>query len=155
MSVKAIPEGKHTVTPLLGIRNAVKALDFYKKALGAVELNRMLMPDGSLGHAEIRVGDSVIMLGEECVEHGCNSPESLGGSPVTLYLYVKDVDAVFNKALDAGAKELMPLMDQFWGDRTGQFEDPFGHIWWVATHKEDVKPDEMKKRAEAMFAQMK
>jgi PhnB protein len=152
MSVKAIPAGHHTVTPYLAIKNAAKALEFYKTAFGATETYRLMMPDGRLGHAEIRLGDSMIMISDEFPEYGGNAPETLGGSPVSLHLYVEDVDAFFNKALAAGAKERKPVMDQFYGDRSGQLEDPFGHLWWVATHKEDVAPEEMQKRVEAMFA---
>jgi PhnB protein len=152
MSVKPIPAGYHTVTPYLAIKNAVKALEFYKTAFGATETYRLMMPDGRLGHAEIRLGDSVIMLSDEFPEHGGTAPETLGGSPVSMHLYVEDVDAFFTTALAVGAKERRPVMDQFYGDRSGQLEDPFGHLWWVATHKEDVAPEEMQKRVQAMFA---
>jgi PhnB protein len=151
MSVKTIPAGHHTVTPYLAIKKAVEALEFYKKAFGAVEINKLLMPDGRLGHAEIRLGDSVIMLADEFPEYGGKAPPTLGGSPVNIHLYVDDVDAFFKKALAAGAKERKPVMDQFYGDRSGQLEDPYGHLWWVATHKEDVAPDEIQRRVQAMF----
>ena len=152
MTVKAIPAGHRTVTPYLTIRNGAKALEFYKKAFGATEIFKLMMPDGRLGHAEIRLGDSLIMLSDEFPEYGGKAPDTLGGSPVSIHLYVEDVDAVFKKALAAGAKERKPVMDQFYGDRSGQLEDPFGHLWWVATHEEDIPPEELQKRAEAMFA---
>ncbi len=151
-TVKAIPAGYRTVTPYLTIKNGAKALEFYKKAFGATEIYKLMMPDGRLGHAEIRLGDSMIMLGDEFPEYGGKAPETLGGSPVSIYLYVEDVDAFFKRALAAGVKERKPVMDQFYGDRSGQLEDPFGHLWWVATHKEDVAPEELQKRVQAMFA---
>ena len=155
MSAKAIPAGHHTVTPYLAIKNAVKALEFYKKAFGATESYKLMMPDGRLGHAEIRLGNSVIMLSDEFPEFGGKSPQTLGGSPVSIHLYVEDVDGFFKRALAAGAKERKQVMDQFYGDRSGQLEDPFGHLWWVATHKEDVAPEEMEKRVQAMCAEKK
>jgi PhnB protein len=130
----------------------VEALEFYKKAFGANEIYKLMMPDGRLGHAEMRVGDSIIMMADEFPEYGGKAPQTLGGSPVSIYLYVEDVDAFFKKALAAGAKERKPVMDQFYGDRSGQLEDPFGHLWWVAERKDDVAPEEIQKRAEAMFA---
>ncbi len=154
-TVKAIPAGYRTVTPYLTIKNGANALEFYKKAFGATEIYKLMMPDGRLGHAEIRLGDSMIMLGDEFPEYGGKAPETLGGSPVSIYLYVEDVDAFFKRALAAGAKERKPVMDQFYGDRSGQLEDPFGHLWWVATHKEDVAPEEIQKRMQAMFAAKK
>jgi PhnB protein len=153
--VKPIPEGHRTVTPYLAIKNAAKALEFYKKAFGASEHYKLMMPDGRLGHAELRLGDSLIMLSDEFPEYGGKAPDTLGGSPVSIHLYVDDVDAFFQAALGAGAKERQPVMDQFYGDRAGQLEDPFGHLWWVATHKEDVPPDEMQKRVQAMFTAKK
>lgn len=155
MSVKAIPAGHHTVTPYLAIKNAVQALDFYKKAFGATEVNKLIMPDGRLGHAEIRLGDSIIMMADEFPEYGGKSPQTLGGTPVNIHLYVEDVDAFFKNAVAAGAKERKPIKDQFYGDRSGQLEDPYGHLWWVATHKEDVSPQEMQKRVQAMFGGQK
>ena len=155
MSVKPIPEGYHTTTPYLIVRNGIQALEFYKKAFGATEVYRLLMPDGRLGHAEIRVGDSIIMLSDEFPEYGSKSPETLGGTPVSILLYVEDVDTFFQKAVGAGAKENEPIMDQFWGDRSGKLEDPYGHIWWVATHVEDVSPEEMEERMKAMPAREK
>jgi PhnB protein len=153
--VKPIPEGHRTVTPYLAIKDAVKALDFYKKGFGAIETYKLMMPDGRLGHAEIRLGDSMVMLSDEFPEYGRKAPQALGGSPVSIHLYVPDVDAFFQKALAAGATERKPVMDQFYGDRSGQLEDPFGHLWWVGTHKEDVAPEEMQKRVLAMFAREK
>jgi len=152
MKTKPIPEGHHTVTPYLIVKNGVKALDFYKKAFKATEESRMMMPDGRLGYAEIRVGDSMIMLCDEFPEFGTKAPSTLGGSPVPLYLYVDDVDAFFKAAVAEGAKELKPVEDQFYGDRAGQLQDSSGHTWWVATHTEDVSEDEMKKRAEKAFS---
>jgi PhnB protein len=151
-TVQAIPAGHHTVTPYLTIKNAAKALEFYKKAFGATETYTLMLPDGRLGHAEIRLGDSMIMLSDEFPEYGGKAPETLGGSPISIHLYVEDVDAFFKKALAAGAIERQPVMDQFYGDRSGQLEDPFGHLWWVATHTEDVAPEEVQKRVQAMFA---
>jgi PhnB protein len=152
---KPIPDGHRTVTPYLAIKGAAKALDFYKRAFGATELYSLPMPDGRIGHAEIKLGDSVIMFADEFPEHGFRAPQTIGGSPVTLHLYVEDVDAFVKKALGAGAKEIKPVTDQFYGDRSGQVEDPFGHVWSIATHKEDVSPAEIQKRAEAMFAGQK
>lgn len=153
MKAKPIPAGHHTVTPYLAIKDAVKALEFYKKAFGATEKYELIMPDGRLGHGEIGLGDSLIMLADEFPEYGGKAPQTLGGSPVSIHLYVEDVDAFCKKAVAAGATQRKPVMDQFYGDRSGQLEDPFGHLWWVATHKEDVSPEEMQKRVEAMFAQ--
>lgn len=150
--VKVIPEGHRTVTPYLAIKNAADALEFYKKAFGVTERYRLTMPDGRVGHAEIHLGDSIVMLSDEFPEYGGKAPAALGGSPVSIHLYVEDVDAFFKRALAAGATERKPVMDQFYGDRSGQIEDPFGHLWWVATHKEDVAPEEMQRRVQAMFA---
>ena len=154
-NVKPIPEGHRTVTPYLAIKNAAKALEFYAKAFGAVETYRLMLPDGRVGHAEIRLGDSVIMLADEFPEFGGKAPATLGGSPVSLHLYVEDVDAFFRRAVEAGAHERKPVMDQFYGDRSGQLEDPFGHLWWVATHVEDVPPAELQKRVRSMFGEKK
>ena len=148
-NVKAIPAGYHSVTPYLIIQRAAEAIEFYKKALGATELMRMPQPDGRIGHAELKIGDSHVMLADECPERGARSPNSLGGSPVTIHLYVEDVDAVAKRAVAAGAKELMPGTNQFYGDRAGKFEDPFGHLWYISTHKEDLSPEEIAKRAKA------
>lgn len=147
--VKPIPEGYHSITPYLIIRGAAKALDFYKRAFGAAELFRMESPDGRIGHAEIRIGDSPIMLADEHPDMGARSPEAWGGSPVSLMLYVEDVDRVFAQAVEAGAVVERPLADQFYGDRTGGLKDPFGHVWYVATHIEDVPPEELDRRAKA------
>jgi PhnB protein len=149
MAVKPIPDGYHTVTPYLYIRGAARALDFYKKAFGAVELMRMATPQGKVGHAEIKIGDSHLMLADEHPEMGARGPESLGGASAGLCLYVEDADARFHQAVAAGAKVVRPLKDQFYGDRSGTVADPFGHVWTIATHKEDVPPEEMRKRAEA------
>ena len=151
MAVKPIPEGYHSVTPYLIVRGAAQALDFYKKAFGAKELFRFPMPDGQIGHAEIRIGDSNIMLADEPQDPthqqmGYKAPKSLGGSSVGIMLYVEDVDALAKQAVAAGAKEVRPVVDQFYGDRTGTFLDPFGHIWTIGTHKEDVSPEEMQRR---------
>jgi PhnB protein len=145
--VKPIPEGYPRVTPYLYIDGAAAAIDFYEKVLGAKERMRMPGPDGKLGHAELEIGDSVVMLADEYLDMGVLGPKSVGGTPVSLHVYVDDVDAVFQAALDAGATSVRDLENQFYGDRTGQFEDPFGHRWNVATHVEDVPPDEMEKRA--------
>ena len=147
--VKPIPEGYHTATPYLIVKDAARAIEFYKKAFGATELMRMPGPGGKIGHAEIKIGDSPIMLADELPGMGFRSPESLGGSPISILLYVEDVDVVFSEALAAGAKVQRPVADQFYGDRTGGVTDPFGHVWYIATHKEDVSPEEMKKRAAA------
>jgi uncharacterized glyoxalase superfamily protein PhnB len=153
--VRPIPEGQHTVTPHLVVRGAAKAIDFYKKAFGAKEKGRLPGPDGkSIAHAEIQIGDSFVYVVDENPEWGARSPQALGGTPISIHLYVEDADAVFNQAVAAGAKAEMPLTDMFWGDRFGKVSDPFGHEWTVATHKEDVPPEEMKKRAAAAFAQM-
>jgi len=148
-TVKPIPDGYHSVTPYLIIKGAAEAIEFYKKAFGASELFRMAQPDGRVGHAEIKIGDSPIMLADEFPEMGHKSPTTLGGSPVSLMIYVEDVDAVFERAIAAGAKEDRPVEDKFYGDRGGSLSDPFGHLWHIATHKEDVSPEEMEKRAAA------
>jgi len=149
--VNPIPEGYHTATPYLIVKDAARAIEFYKKAFGAIELMRMTQQDGRIGHAEIKIGDSPIMLADEFPEMGARSPAALGGSPVSVLLYVQDVDAVFNQAVAAGAKVTRPVKDQFYGDRSGGVTDPFGHQWHIATHKEDVTPEEMKRRQEAFF----
>jgi PhnB protein len=146
---KAIPEGYHTVTPYLIVKGAARALEFYKKAFNATELYRMEMPGGTVGHAEIQIGDSRIMLADEFPDMGARGPETLGGSPVGLCLYVEDVDAIFKQALAAGGKEERPVKDQFYGDRSGMLRDPFGHQWTIATHKEDLSPEEMQRRMAA------
>ena len=151
--VKPVPDGHHTVTPYLAVKNAAKALEFYQRGFGATETYRRTLPDGRVGHAEIRLGDSIIMLADEFPEYGFKAAQTLGGSSVNIHLYVEDVDAFVKRAVSAGARERTPVMDQFYGDCSGQLEDPFGHLWWVATHKEDVPPEEMKKRVEAKFGQ--
>lgn len=153
MSVKPIPDGYHTATPYLVVQGAANAIEFYKKAFGAEELLRLASPDGKIGHAEIKIGDSPIMLADEFPEMGFRGPRALGGSPVSILLYVEDVDARFNQAVSAGAKVLRPVLDQFYGDRSGHLEDPFGHQWALATHKEDVSPEEIEKRFAAAMAQ--
>jgi len=150
--VKPIPEGYHAVTPYLSVKGAAGAIAFYKKAFGAKEVMRMPGPGGTIGHAEIRISDSHIMLADEYPEMNFSSPQSFGGSPVHIHLYVGDVDKVATQAEGAGAKLLRPVADQFYGDRSGTLEDPFGHVWHVATHKEDISLQEMKKRAAAMAA---
>lgn len=152
-SVKAIPEGYHSVTPYLIVGDASGAIEFYRKAFGARELMRIAQPGGKIGHAEIEIGDSRIMLADEYPDVGARSPKVFGGTPVSLHLYVDDVDAVAKLAIAAGAKERRPIKDQFYGDRTGSFEDPFGHVWHIATHKEEVPPDELKRRADEAMKQ--
>jgi PhnB protein len=149
MSVKPIPEGYHSVTPYLIVRGAADAIEFYKKAFGAKELFRFPTPDGKIGHAEIKIGDSPIMMADEYPQMGYNSPQSLGGSPVSLMIYVEDVDTVFNQAVAAGATVKEAVSDKFYGDRIGTLTDPFGHVWHISTHKEDVSLEEMEKRAKA------
>ena len=153
--VKAIPDGYHTVTPNLTVRQAAKAIDFYKKAFGAEELVRMPGPGGSIMHAELRIGNSPVMLADEMPDMNCKAPTALGGSPVGFYVYVEDVDAAWKRAIDAGAKPKMPVADMFWGDRVGALEDPFGHKWSLAQHVKDLTPAEMKQGQEAFFAKMK
>ena len=147
---KPIPEGYHTVTPYLVLQGAAGALDFYKRAFGAKELVRMPGPGGRIMHAEIKIGDSPIMLADEAPERGHRSPHALGGTPVGICLYVEDVDSLAAQAVAAGAKEIMPVRDQFYGDRSGTFSDPYGHQWTIATHKEDVSPEEMRRRMAAL-----
>jgi PhnB protein len=150
--VKPIPEGYHSITPYLSIKGAAQALEYYKKAFGATELFRM-EHEGKIGHAEMKIGDSPFMLADEFPEMGFVSPQTLGGSPVGIMIYVDDVDNVFKQAIDAGAVEKKPVQDQFYGDRSGTLTDPFGHVWTVATHKEDVSPEEIDKRLAAAKAQ--
>lgn len=140
---KPVPDGMHTVTPHLTCAGAADAIDFYKRAFNAQEMTRLKGPDGKLMHGMIRIGDSAIMLVDESPDYGSFGPKSLKGSPVTIHLYVEDVDAFARRAVDAGAKITMPLADMFWGDRYGRLEDPFGHQWSVATHVRDVTPEEM------------
>jgi PhnB protein len=150
MPVKPIPEGYRTVTPYLIIKGAAKALEYYKKAFGATERVRMDGPDGRIGHAEIEIGDSVVMLADEFPEMGAKGPQAIGGTPVGICLYVENVDAVFKQAIAAGGKEERPLANQFYGDRSGTLIDPFGHKWTIATHIEDVTPEEIGRRMAAM-----
>ncbi len=151
-SVAGAPAGYHTLTPGFCVRGALEALDFYKKALGATERMRLMKPGGTtLAHAELKIGDSLFMLGEEDPAMGAKSAQTIG--PVNFYIYVKAVDAAVEKALAAGAKTVMPVTDMFWGDRIGSVEDPYGQKWTLATHKEKVAPREMQKRAEAFYAQ--
>lgn len=148
--VNPVPEGYHTATPYLIVDGAAKALDFYQRVFGATERMRMPGPGGKVGHAEISIGDSVIMLADEHPEMGARGPRAYGGAAVSLHLYVPDVDAVVSKAVAAGATLLRPVEDKFYGDRMGTIEDPFGHHWNVSTHQEDVPPDEMARRAAAL-----
>jgi PhnB protein len=148
--VQAIPAGYSGVTSYLIIRDASRALEFYKKAFGATELMRFPGPDGKIGHAEIKIGEGVVMLADESLERGHKGPQTLGGTPVSLMFYVPDVDARFAKALAAGATVMHPLKDQFYGDRSGTLTDPFGHVWTIATHTEDVSGEEMQRRMAAM-----
>ncbi len=153
--VKPIPDGYHTVTPYITVRNGAEAIEFYKRAFGAQETERITGPDNkSVMHAELKVGDSIIMLSDEFPQGHTRSPQGLEGTTASLFLYVADVDAAFKRALDAGATVAMPLADMFWGDRFGTVADPFGHMWGLATHKEDVPPEELKKRAQAAMAAM-
>ncbi|MBA3651595.1 MAG: VOC family protein [Chthoniobacterales bacterium] len=151
-TTKKIPQGMHTITPHLICAGAAEAIEFYKQAFGAVELSRMLSPEGKVMHATIRIGDSVIMLNDETPQWESYGPKHLKGSPVTIHLYVEDADAVFAQAVKAGAKPTMPLEDMFWGDRYGKVEDPFGHQWSIGTHVRDVTPEEMQKAMEQMCA---
>ena len=151
MAVKPIPDGYHTLTPYLIVKGAAQAMEFYKKAFGATELMRMPGPGGCIMHAEMQIGNSRFMLADEMPQMGAVSPQSLGGSPVGFMFYVIDVDAQAKIALAAGAKVERPVQDQFYGDRSGTFLDPFGHKWTIGTHKEDLSPQEMQKRSEAFM----
>jgi PhnB protein len=152
--IKTVPDGFHTLTPHLVVKGASQAIDFYKKAFGAEEIKRLPGPDGkSLIHAELKIGDSRLLLVDEFPEMDCRGPQSAGASPVTIHMFVDDVDVVFDKALAAGAEVRMPVMDQFWGDRYGVLTDPFGHLWSIATHKEDLAPEEIRERAQAAFSE--
>jgi PhnB protein len=147
-----IPAGYHTITPTLTVNDAPKAIEFYKRALGAIEESRALSPDGKVMHAAIKIGDSKVYVNDEIM--GAKSPKSIGGSPAAFYLYVDDADRWFKRAVDAGGRAVMPPSDMFWGDRYGRVADPFGYEWSFATHKEDVAPDEMERRQKQMFASM-
>lgn len=149
--VEAVPAGRGAPIPYLSIKGAANAIDYYKQVFGAEELGRMADPSGRIGHAELKMGDGIVFLADEHPEMGVLSAESLGGSPVTIHLYVKDVDQVAERAIAAGGKMLRPVEDQFYGDRAGKLQDPFGHIWWISTHKEEVSPEEMKQRAAKLF----
>ena len=153
MAVDPIPPGYHTATPYLIIKGAAQAIEFYKRAFGATELMRLADPTGNIGHAEIKIGDSPVMLADEFPDMGFRSPQAYGGSPVGILLYVKDVDAYFQKAVSAGAKVMRPVKDQFYGDRTGTLVDPYGHVWSIATHIEDVTPEEISRRFESSMHQ--
>jgi PhnB protein len=148
-AVKPIPDGYHSVTPYLIVKDAVRALEFYKNAFGATEVMRFVQPDGRVGHAEVRIGDSHVMLADEFPEIGAKSPQTIGGTPVTMMVYVEDVDATVAQAVSAGATLTRPVQDQFYGDRAGGVTDPFGHVWFIATHVEDVSQEEMQRRAAA------
>ena len=151
--VKPIPEGYHSMTPYLIIKGAAKAIDYYKKAFGATEIMRMAAPDGTVGHAELKIGDSIFMMGEEMPQMGYRSPQ--GSSPVGLMVYVDDVDRVFQQAIAAGGRVAKDVKDQFYGDRSGTLYDPFGHMWTIATHVEDVSEEEMKRRMAKYMAEQK
>ena len=153
MPTKPIPDGYSTITPYLILKGAAAALDYYKKAFGAEEIMRYADPSGAVMHAEIKIGNSIIMLGEENLQEGFQSAKTLGGAAVGLHLYVEDSDKWFARALKAGGKEQRPMQDQFYGDRSGTLVDPFGQLWTISTHKEDVSPDEMKRRMKAMMSQ--
>ncbi len=148
MSVKPIPDGYHSVTAYLIVRGAVAALDFYRRAFGAKEIMRLTMPDGSLGHAEMQIGDTRVMLADEAPQRNIKSPQALGGSSVHMMIYLPDADAALKQALAAGATEVRPIQDQFYGDRSATIDDPFGHQWTLATHIEDVSDEEMRTRME-------
>jgi PhnB protein len=151
MAVKPVPEGYHTVTPYLIVKGGARAIDFYKTAFGAVEKFRLAAPDGKIGHAEIMIGDSCVMLADEHPEMGARSPQTLGGTAAHFLIYAPEVDKRIAQAVAAGAKITRPIQDQFYGDRSGTIEDPFGHQWTIATHVEDVPPDEMARRAQAFM----
>jgi len=149
--VNYVPDKYPTVTPYLCCKNTAAAIEFYKSVFAATELMRMAQPDGSIGHAEIKIGGSVIMLADEFPDMDFRSPQTLGGSPVSILVYVEDVDTVVSKAIAAGSKLQTPITDQFYGDRSGKLTDPFGHVWMIATHIEDVSPEEMQKRVAALY----
>ena len=153
MPVKPIPEGYHSVTPYLIVKGGAKAIEFYKRAFGATEIMRLEGTGGSLGHAEIRIGNSPVMLADEYPEMGFRSPQTLGGAGVSLMVYVEQVDAVFQRAIATGAKELRAVQNQFYGDRSGTLQDPFGHVWTISTHVEDIPPEEMHRRSQEMVKQ--
>ena len=150
MPAKPIPEGYHTLTPYLAIDGAAEAIEYYKKAFGAIERARMLAPDGKIGHAELEIGDSLLMVSDTFPQATTRPPKELGGTTTSVFMYAEDVDAVVQRAVDAGATVTMEVADQFWGDRFGSIQDPFGHSWSIATHVEDVSPEEMHRRMAAM-----
>jgi uncharacterized glyoxalase superfamily protein PhnB len=152
MAANHIPAGYHSITPSIVVRDAARAIDFYKRAFGAEEINRMAGPDGSIMHAEIRIGDSIVMLGEESEQWGSRSPLSTNGNPGSLHLYVPDADAAYARAIEAGATARFPLEDAFWGDRYGKVTDPFGHEWGIGTRVKDLSDAEMRQAAEAWMA---
>jgi PhnB protein len=152
MATKPIPEGYRTVTPYLAVDDAGQAIEYYTKAFGAKERGRMEAPDGKIAHAELEIGDSVVMLSDPFPQSEAKPPAELGGTTATVFLYVEDVDSFVQRAIDAGAKITMEVADQFWGDRFGSIQDPFGHVWSIATHVEDVSPEEMAERAKAAMA---
>jgi PhnB protein len=152
MAVKPVPDGYHTVTPYLTVDDAAGAIEFYERAFGAKERVRMDTPDGQIGHAELEIGDSLVMLSDALPQFTARPPKELGGTTASVFLYVEDVDAVTKQAVDAGATVTMEVADQFWGDRFGAVTDPFGHLWSIATHVEDVPPEEMAERAKAAMA---
>ena len=154
MAVNPIPAGHGTVTPSIIVKGAAKAIDWYKKALGAEEVSRFEGPDGRIMHAEIKIGDSPIMMGDEMPDYNVRGPATLGGTPVSFFIYTANVDAAWKRAVDAGAKVGQPLADQFWGDRAGMLADPAGYTWWISTRKEDLTPAELRQRADEMFKQM-
>lgn len=152
----AIPHGYHTLTPQLAVQGADRAIDFYRRAFGAEVLTRMPGPDGKgIMHAELRIGDSIFFLSDEFPSTGCRSPQSLGGATASLHIYVRDVDAAFQRAVAAGAQVRMPVANMFWGDRYGRVADPFGHEWGLGTHKEDLTPEQIRARADAFFSKMR
>jgi PhnB protein len=154
MATKPIPEGYHTVTPYLAVDDAAQAIEYYKKAFGAKERGRMETPDGNIGHAELEIGDSLVMLSDPFPQASTRPPKELGGTTASVFMYVDDVDAFVQRAVDAGATITMEVADQFWGDRFGSVQDPFGHSWGIATHVEDVPPEEMAERAKTAMAAM-
>jgi PhnB protein len=154
MATQPIPEGYHTVTPYLAVEDATEAIEYYTKAFDAKERVRMETPDGKVGHAELEIGDSLVMLSDPFPQASTKPPNELGGTSVSVFMYVEDVDAVVKQAVDAGAMVTMEVADQFWGDRFGSVKDPFGHLWSIATHVEDVPPKEMAERAKAAMAAM-
>ena len=154
MSVQAIPKGYHTITPFMTVRDAARAIEFYKQAFGAKEKGVMKGPDGKVMHAELVIGDSIIMLADEFPEFGSLSPQSTGGSGMGLHIYIEDVDSAFDRAVKAGATVEMPVADMFWGDRYGKLRDPFGHKWSIGTHKADLSMEEMKKGMDEAMAKM-